>query len=130
MKQVFWLFWFSAVALFPSQAQQPMYVASQGQHRCRRENHRLTITNRRIVEDGSTDHSYNSTPAVVETWRGDYVLSYRKGIGHSNSPWIILRHSSDHGATWGPELFQWNTTSLDPTLAKTPLAGDLMIEFG
>jgi hypothetical protein len=104
----------SATALFPSQ-QQPNWV---------------TITNRRIIEDGSTDHSYNSAPAVVDARGGDYVLSYRKGTGHSDSPWVILRHSSDNGATWGPELFQWNTNSFDPTLAKTPLQGDLLIEFG
>src|ERR1700680_3639140 len=60
----------SAIAPFPSQEQQTNWV---------------TITNRRIIEDGSTDHSYNSVPAVVDARGGDYVLSYRKGTGHSDS---------------------------------------------
>jgi hypothetical protein len=91
---------------------------------------RVTITNRRIIENGSTTNSYNGFPGVVDARGGNYLLNYRKGTGHTNTPWVILRHNSDSGVTWGPELFQWNTNGFDPTLAKTPSQGALLIEFG
>ena len=97
-----------------------------------REHGRVTfkITDRNIIQSGSSDRSYNQAPAVVESSNGDYVLSYKKGIDHVDSPYVVLRRSGDKGASWGPEVIQWNTNSPDPTLARTPLAGDLLIEFG
>ncbi len=125
----------SAIALLPTQSQPSISTLSPDQHDGgrrdgRREDNRVTITDRRIIENGSTDNSYNGFPGVVDARGGNYLLSYKKGTGHTNSPWVILRHSSDSGATWGPELFQWNTTSFDPTLARTPSQGALLIEFG
>jgi len=90
----------------------------------------FTITDRRVIQSGSSDNSYNQAPAVVETASGNYLLSYKKGTNHVNNPYVVLRGSSDLGATWGPELVQWNTSSPDPALVRTPLGRDLIIEFG
>jgi hypothetical protein len=88
------------------------------------------ITDQKVIQSGASDNSYNQAPAVVETASGDYLLSYKKGINHVDDPNVVLRHSGDKGATWGPEIIQWNTNSPDPTLARTPLAQDALIEFG
>ncbi len=85
----------------------------------------LTISNRSVIE---SDGTYNNTPAVVQASNGDFVLSYKKGPGHVNSPLVILRRSRDGGATWGPEVAYWNSSEPDPGLAQTPL-GDLLIAF-
>ncbi len=89
----------------------------------------FTITHRMVIQSGASDGSYNQAPAVVENSYGEYVLSYKKGVNHVNDPYVVLRHSQDKGATWGPETIRWNTSVPDPTLAKTPVAGDLLIEF-
>ncbi len=75
-----------------------------------------------------SDGSYNSTPAVVEAKNGDWVLAYRKGINHVDSPLVILRRSQDRGQTWSPEVAYFNTSQPDPTLALTP-DGRLLVEF-
>ncbi|MFZ0956423.1 MAG: DUF2341 domain-containing protein [Candidatus Sulfotelmatobacter sp.] len=85
----------------------------------------LTITNRSVIE---SDGTYNNTPAVVQAANGDFVLSYKKGPGHVNSPFVILRRSRDGGATWSPEEVYWDSSKPDPGLARTPL-GDLLIAF-
>jgi hypothetical protein len=90
----------------------------------------FTITDRKVIQSGSSDNSYNQAPAVVQTASRSYLLSYKKGTNHVNGPYVVLRESSDQGATWGPELIRWNTSSPDPALARTPLARDLLIEFG
>lgn len=91
---------------------------------------RFTISDRKVIQSGASDSSYNQAPAVVETASGDYLLSYKKGTNHVNDPYVVLRRSRDKGVTWGPEVIQWNTNNPDPTLATTPLARDLIIEFG
>jgi Domain of unknown function (DUF2341) len=85
----------------------------------------LTIGNRRVIE---SDGMYNNTPAVAQASNGDFVLSYKKGPGHSNSPLVILRRSPDGGETWSPEVAYWNSSQPDPGLARTP-HGDLLIAF-
>lgn len=85
----------------------------------------LTITKRSVIE---SDGTYNNTPAVVQAANGDFVLSYKKGPGHVNSPFVILRRSRDGGATWSPEEVYWDSSKPDPGLARTPL-GDLLIAF-
>jgi sialidase-1 len=79
----------------------------------------------RVIE---SDGMYNSTPAVVEAANGDWVLSYRKGINHVNTPLVILRRSQDRGKTWSPEVAYFDTSGPDPTLARTP-DGNLLLEF-
>jgi hypothetical protein len=85
----------------------------------------LVVDNRQVIE---SDGMYNSTPGVVTAGNGDWVLAYRKGIGHSNSPLVILRRSQDQGKSWSPEVAYFDTSKPDPTLALTP-KGDLLIEF-
>jgi hypothetical protein len=85
----------------------------------------LTISSRSVIE---SDGTYNNTPAVAQASNGDFVLSYKKGPGHSNSPLVILRRSQDSGATWSPEVAYWSSSQPDPGLARTPL-GDLLIAF-
>ncbi|HLW85063.1 MAG TPA: DUF2341 domain-containing protein [Candidatus Sulfotelmatobacter sp.] len=83
----------------------------------------LTIYDRSVIE---SDGRYNNTPSVVRASNGDLVLSYNTGVGHSNSPFVILRRSRDGGATWSPEVVYFNSSKPDPGLARTPL-GDLLI---
>jgi Domain of unknown function (DUF2341)/BNR repeat-like domain len=85
----------------------------------------LEITGRRVIQ---ADGTYNSTPGLVEAANGDWVLAYRKGPGHVNSPLVILRRSQDRGITWSPEVAYFDTSGPDPSLARTP-GGDLWIEF-
>jgi hypothetical protein len=85
----------------------------------------IRIWDRQVIE---SDGMYNSTPAVARAENGDWVLSYRKGVDHVNSPLVILRRSHDHGQTWSPEVVYFNTSQPDPTLALTP-DGTLLIEF-
>ncbi|MGC2327344.1 MAG: DUF2341 domain-containing protein, partial [Candidatus Sulfotelmatobacter sp.] len=85
----------------------------------------LNVTGRSVIE---SDGSYNNTPAVVQAANEDFVLSYKKGPGHVNSPLVILRRSRDGGATWSPEEVYWDSSKPDPGLARTPL-GDLLIAF-
>ena len=85
----------------------------------------LSITKRSVIE---SDGTYNNTPAVVQAANGDFVLSYKKGPGHVNSPLVILRRSYDGGATWSPEEVYWDSSKPDPGLARTPL-GELLIAF-
>ena len=85
----------------------------------------LVVDNWQVIQ---SDGMYNSTPGVVTAANGDWVLAYRKGIGHSNSPLVILRRSQDQGKSWSPEVPYFDTSKPDPTLAITP-KGDLLIEF-
>ncbi len=85
----------------------------------------LTISHRDVVQ---SDGMYNGFPGLVQAVNGDFVLSYKKGPGHVNSPLVVLRRSSDGGATWSPEVVYFNSSQPDPTLARTPL-GDLLIAF-
>lgn len=88
------------------------------------------IANRRVIKDGSTTGTYNSTPAVVQTADGDWVISYNVGPNHVSTSYHVLRRSGDQGVTWGPETLQWAGNSPDPTLAKMPRSKDLLVEFG
>jgi hypothetical protein len=85
----------------------------------------LIVKSRSVIE---SDGTYNNTPAVVQAANGDFVLTYKKGPGHTNSPLVILRRSQDGGATWSPEVVYWDSSKPDPGLARTPL-GDLLISF-
>jgi hypothetical protein len=85
----------------------------------------LNITGRSVIE---SDGTYNNTPAVAQAANGDFVLTYKKGPGHVDSPFVILRRSRDGGATWSPEEVYWDSSKPDPGLARTPL-GDLLIAF-
>jgi hypothetical protein len=89
----------------------------------------IIVSDRHVIQAGASDGMYNQTPAVVEAADGDYVLTYRKGPNHVNSPQVVLRRSSDKGITWTPEIVMWDTSTPDPALARTP-GGDLLIEFG
>jgi hypothetical protein len=83
------------------------------------------ISNRQVIE---SDGSYNNSPSVAQAENGDWVLSYKKGLNHANSPLVILRRSQDRGKTWSPEVVYFDTSQPDPTLALTP-DGTLLIEF-
>lgn len=85
----------------------------------------ISVQQKQVIE---SDGMYNDTPSVVNASNGDWVLSYRKGINHVNSPEVILRRSHDAGQTWNPEVPYFNTSVPDPTLARTP-GGNLLIEF-
>lgn len=101
---------------------------SQGQVPTRQaqpEHVNFIISDRQVIE---SDGTYNSTPSVAQAENRDWVLSYRKGPDHVNSPLVILRRSQDRGETWSPEVVYFNTSQPDPTLALTP-NGSLLIEF-
>ena len=85
----------------------------------------LVVSNWQVIQ---SDGMYNSTPGVVAAANGDWVLAYRKGTGHVNSPLVILRRSQDRGKSWSPEVAYFDTSKPDPTLALTP-KNDLLIEF-
>lgn len=89
----------------------------------------ITITDRRVIKNGSTTGTYNQVPAVVEMLNGDYLLSYNVGLDHVTTYWHVLRRSHDKGNSWSAELDRWSATSLDPTLARAPLSGDILISF-
>ncbi len=83
----------------------------------------ITITDREVIE---SDGMYNSTPGVIETKNGDWLLTYLKGVGHVSSSVVIMRRSHDFGKTWSPEKMYFDTSKPDPSLAKTP-NGDLLV---
>ena len=83
------------------------------------------IDDRQVIE---SDDSYNNTPSVAQAENGDWVLSYKKGLNHVNSPLVVLRRSRDRGKIWSPEVVYFDTSQPDPTLALTP-DGKLLIEF-
>ncbi|HSS98576.1 MAG TPA: DUF2341 domain-containing protein [Terriglobales bacterium] len=85
----------------------------------------ISVENRQVIV---SDGTYNSTPGVAQAANGDWVLTYRKGMGHVNVPFVILRRSQDQGKTWGPETAYWNTSGPDPALVQTS-GGDLLISF-
>jgi hypothetical protein len=85
----------------------------------------LTINSRSVIE---SDAMYNGFPAVVQAANGDFVLSYKKGPSHVNSPLVMLRRSQDGGATWSPEVVYFDSSKPDPALTRTPL-GALLIAF-
>ena len=85
----------------------------------------VTITDRQVIE---ADGSYNAFASVERAANGDLVVAYKKGTGHVNAPLVILRRSSDGGASWSPEVAYFNTSVPDPTLAIMP-NGRLLIEF-
>lgn len=86
----------------------------------------LTISNRSVIE---SDGKYNCCPGVAQAANGDFVLAYKKGDSHTNSPLVVLRRSTDAGATWSPEVVYFNSSQPDPALIRTPL-GDLLMAFG
>lgn len=86
----------------------------------------LTIGRRSVIE---SDGMYNGFPGVVQAANGDFILSYKKGPGHVNSPLVIVRRSSDAGITWSPEADLFDSSQPDPALIETPL-GALLIALG
>ena len=86
----------------------------------------LSIGSRSVIE---SDGMYNGFPGVAQAANGDFVLTYKKGLGHVNSPLVVLRRSSDAGTTWSPEVVYFNSSQPDPALIRTPL-GALIIAFG
>ena len=86
----------------------------------------IAITDRQIIE---SDGSYNGFPSIAKAADGDWILSYRKGSAHVNTPLVILRRSRDSGKTWSPEVAYFDTSQPDPGLALMP-DGRLMITFG
>ncbi|MCU1272507.1 MAG: hypothetical protein JWN74_3801 [Acidobacteriaceae bacterium] len=109
---------------------QMLNTAAESRNDSRSDRWSFAISDQKVIQSGASDSSYNQAPAVVETANSDYLLSYKKGTNHVDDPNVILRHSWDKGATWGPEIIQWNTNSPDPTLARTPIARDVLVEFG
>jgi hypothetical protein len=55
-----------------------------------------------------------------------WVLAYRKGTSHTNTPLVVLRRSQDKGTTWGSESVDFGLPGSDPSLFNTP-GGDLML---
>ncbi len=86
----------------------------------------LAISGRSVIE---SDGMYNGFPGVAQAANGDFVLSYKKGPGHVNSPLVIIRRSSDAGATWSPEVVYFDSSEPDPALIQTPL-GAMLIALG
>ncbi len=85
----------------------------------------ISVSDRQVIE---SDSSYNAFPAVVRAADSDLVLAYKKGINHVTTPSVILRRSSDGGATWSPEVVAFDSSQPDPTLALMP-DGKLLLEF-
>ncbi|HEY7617027.1 MAG TPA: sialidase family protein [Terriglobales bacterium] len=86
----------------------------------------MEITDRQLV---TADGMYNSTPGVELTPAGDWLLAYRKGTGHTNSPLIITRRSSDEGVTWTDEAVVYDDNAgVDPNLFRTP-NNELLMAF-
>ncbi|MBZ5649289.1 MAG: DUF2341 domain-containing protein [Acidobacteriia bacterium] len=86
----------------------------------------LTIGGRSVIE---SDGLYNGFPGVAQAANGDFVLAYKKGTTHVNSPFVVLRHSLDKGMTWSPEVVYFDSSQPDPALLRTPL-GALVMALG
>ncbi len=86
----------------------------------------LNIGGRSVIE---SDGFYNGFPGVAQAANGDFVLTYKKGLTHVNSPLVVVRHSSDEGKTWSPEVVYFDSSLPDPALLRTPL-GALVISLG
>jgi len=68
----------------------------------------LTITSRSVIE---SDGTYNGFPGVAQAANGDFVLAYKKGPDHVNSPLVVLRRSSHVEIQHCPD----STRALAPT---------------
>lgn len=78
-----------------------------------------------IVDDGM----YNATPGIVILPNGDYLLTYNKATCHVCKSISLVRRSTDHGLTWGPEQVVFDRSAgIDPMLLLTP-DGILRIYF-
>ncbi len=86
----------------------------------------LAISGRSLIE---SDGTYNGFPGVAQASNGDFVLSYKKGPSHVNSNLVVIRRSSDAGATWSPEVIYFDSSQPDPILIQTP-QGALLIALG
>ncbi|MGA9811384.1 MAG: DUF2341 domain-containing protein [Terriglobales bacterium] len=86
----------------------------------------LNIGGRTVIQ---SDGLYNGFPGVAQAANGDFVLAYKKGITHVNSPLVVVRRSSDEGKTWSPEVVYFDSSLPDPALLRTPL-GALIISLG
>ncbi len=86
----------------------------------------LSVGSRKVIQ---SDGMYNGFPGVAQAANGDFVLAYKKGDSHVNTPFVVLRRSSDAGSTWSPEVVYFNSTVPDPALIRTPL-GALLMAFG
>jgi len=115
----------TAVALFTG----TQYKRQTPQTDLRGNRPRITITDRRIIKNGSSTGTYNEAPSVVEASDGDYLLSYNVGPDHVTAYYHALRRSRDKGVRWSPEVAQWSATTPDPTLARAPVSGDTIISF-
>ena len=126
---VFGLF---ASAVSPVAGQDEKHAIKDGQEIVNRGHSgspRVTISDRRLIKNGSATDTYNQDPAVIETRNGDYLLSYNVGLDHVTSYYHVLRRSLNKGSTWTPEIDEWSATSPDPTLARAPLSGDAIVSF-
>ena len=83
----------------------------------------LSIGGRSLIE---SDGMYNGFPGVAQAANGDFVLAYKKGVSHVNSPFVVLRRSTDAGTTWSPEVVYFDSSQPDPALIRTPLGAMLM----
>ena len=86
----------------------------------------LTIGGRSVIQ---SDNYYNGFPGVAQAANGDFVLAYKKGTTHVDSPLVVLRRSSDAGTTWSPEVVYFDSSVPDPALLRTPL-GALVMALG
>jgi hypothetical protein len=71
----------------------------------------LSIGGRTVIQ---SDGMYNGFPGIAQASNGDFVLAYKKGPGHVNSPLVVLRRSSDAGTTWSPEVVYFDSSQPDP----------------
>ena len=86
----------------------------------------LSIGGRSLIE---SDGMYNGFPGVAQAVNGDFVLAYKKGPNHVNSPFVVLRRSTDAGTTWSPEVVYFDSSQPDPALIRTPL-GAMLLALG
>ncbi|MGC2184973.1 MAG: DUF2341 domain-containing protein, partial [Terriglobales bacterium] len=86
----------------------------------------LSIGGRSVIQ---SDNYYNGFPGVAQASNGDFVLAYKKGTTHVDSPLVVLRRSSDGGTTWSPEVVYFDSSVPDPALLRTPL-GALVMALG
>lgn len=90
----------------------------------------LQVSDLKVIQH---DEFYHGSPCVVEAVNGDWLLSYHKGVSHTDLPSVILRRSTDQGETWSPEVEIYNSNSFDPSMVVTPSGAVVMTfpkEFG
>jgi hypothetical protein len=86
-----------------------------------------TTSHHRVIATGGATARL-ATPGVTIAPNGDWLVIYNRTTP-GGPTYHTLRRSLDRGLHWGPEILQWNASTPDPTLWKTPQRR-LLVEFG